>query len=1053
MTVQDWQTQTVLQRNRLDDRAYFFSYSNHASALTYDRGQSDKFKLLNGTWKFNYTETPQEAESLGFNQVDDWDDIPVPSCWQMQGYGYPHYTNVQYPFPVEPPHVPTENPTGTYWREFYVSDEWLTEQLILRFEGVDSAFHLWINGQEVGYSQGSRIPAEFDITPYIQKGKNSIGVRVYQWSDGSYIEDQDMWWLSGIFRDVYLLAKPNVHIYDFFVKTNLDSNYEHATLQLDTIIKNTLSMNLNKYSLDIKLLDKQNNSIVEEKASIKEFDTKLSFSIPVKNPKKWTAETPYLYHLLLTLKNDRGDIVEIVPAKVGFRSIELKDGLILINGIPVKFKGVNRHDHHPDLGRTVPVDWMIEDMKLMKQHNINAVRTSHYPNDPRFYKLCDEFGLYVIDESDLECHGFVFVDNPHQLSDDKDWQAAYIDRISRMVERDKNHPSIIMWSLGNESGYGQNHDAMYQWAKEKDPTRLVHYEGECREILHHSNQKKPVEDPISSDVFTTMYTDINTMEELGKRTDLKKPHILCEYAHAMGNGPGAFQEYWDLFYTYDRLQGGFVWEWLDHGIRQFAEEGQEYFAYGGDFGEEIHDSNFVMDGLVMADHTPSPALDQYKKVIEPVVVKAIDLKNGELDISNRYDFLSLGHLQLHWSIVADNQIIHEGSQKMDAIPARDSRVISLPYTLPSSSSDTDYWLNVRFVTTTSTKWAPIGHEVAWTQFLLPVTAEQGVNKLTIQQHPIQLHETEMDLSIIGADFDITFDKISGTIKGWKYNNATVMESGPRLHLQRANIDNDRWNNTHTKPVSSKEMWQQYNLHLLQHRLQGFTVETIENKQKVEVTVKTRVAPPKYNWGIETTYVYTIYGSGDVEIQVEGHKVGNAPEVLPRIGLQLRLPKHQQHVTWYGRGPGEAYVDSKEATKFGIWSNSVDGLYTPYAFPQENGNRHQVSWASFTNTYGVGLLTVGKPTFDFSAHYYTTENLEQAEHPYELEKQDFITLNLDYKHHGLGSASCGPDVLEKYQLTDSEFEFSVRLKPYAKSEHSALSLSKTMLEQKSNVTNV
>ena len=585
--INDWENLKVLHRNRMPDRAYYIPYHDVDSALVGQPGASRYFKLLNGIWKFSYSQTPAESPEGFYREdydVSAWDDIEVPLSWQLAGYGRPHYTNVIYPFPVDPPRTPTENPTGCYRRDFYIPEDWEGHRICLRFEGVDSAFHVWVNGREVGYSQGSRLPSEFDITRLVRTGRNSVSVRVYQWCDGSYIEDQDMWWLSGIFRDVYLIARPKLHLYDFFIKTQLDEEYRDAVLNIKAFFNNYSKCEASGYRMEIDLLDAQGSSVLQQPwscdISVPGGDQKtLEVEIPVSNPEKWSAEYPYLYKLLFIIKDDQGQVQEVIPSRVGFRNIELRDGNFLVNGVPIMIKGVNRHDHHPDLGRAVPLEAMIKDVILMKRHNINTVRTSHYPNDPRFYDLCDEYGLYVIDEADLECHGFTVIDDLNQLSDNPEWQDAYVERMVRMVERDKNHPSIIMWSLGNESGFGCNHEAMAAKAREIDPTRLIHYEGETSSIF----DKEDLE-PKAADVYSTMYTSVEKMAEVGQMTSMKRPHILCEYAHAMGNGPGGLKEYWDVFYKYKRLQGGCVWEWLDHGIRQKPLTGRNILLMAGILG-------------------------------------------------------------------------------------------------------------------------------------------------------------------------------------------------------------------------------------------------------------------------------------------------------------------------------------------------------------------------------------------------------------------------------------------------------------------------------------
>lgn len=1030
MLLQDLENLNVLERNRERSRSYFVPFSSEEKALTYDRGHSSKFKLLNGVWKFHYDENPYRAPT-DFHQdsfdVSEWDTIQVPHLWQFQGYGKPHYTNVQYPFPVDPPRVPTENPTGSYRRDFYIAEDWLEEDVFLRFEGVNNSFHLWINGEEVGFSEGSRIPAEFNITKYLHQGNNTLAVRVYKWSKSSYLEDQDMWWLTGIFRDVYLLARPRVNIRDYFVRGELDGNYQNGHLNVDVDLINLTKGAVSGYQLTYSLLDKQKKEVLsggEKSISIGvNEETQIQIEETIANPNQWSADDPYLYHLLLTLTDETGEVVEVIAQKVGFRSVELKDGLILINGKAIKFKGVNRHDDHPDLGHAVQVEHMKQDIIMMKQSNMNAVRTAHYPNDPRFYDLCDEYGLYVIDEADIETHGFNLgysdMEKWSELSRDPDWQAAYLDRMERMVERDKNFSSIIMWSLGNESGYGANHDAMYDWAKERDPGRLVHYEGERHIVdLGPESDRKPR----SSDVLSTMYSSIDELEKFGQRTDLANPLIVCEYAHAMGNGPGSFKEYWGTFYKYDHLQGGFVWEWADHGYRQYTEDGEEYFAYGGDFGDEPNDYNFVLDGLVMPDRTPSPAYFEHKKVVEPVVVNEVDLVSGKVTVTNRYDFIELDHLQLAWTVEVDGEIIDQGTVPTADIAPGTTKELTIPYTLPEKlTAGADYWLNLQFNLAHATNWAKQGYEVAWAQFELPQkeAVAEVVEKETLA--PIALDTTQTEIHVNGVNFAVTFDKISGQMTDWQYEGMTLIHTGPKVQLWRAMIDNDH---------RSKPVWQQHGLHRMQERTASVEATLSEDQLMATVKVKSRLAPPVLTWGIELEMIYTIYGNGEVYIDISGDPTGKKPRTLPRIGLELTIPKEIDQVKWYGRGPGESYIDSKQSNRFGIFDQTVDGLMTNYVYPQENGNRTDVKWASFTNQLGMGLFTSGSPTFNFSAHYYTVEDFDKAQHTYDLEEKDEVYLHLDYQQHGLGSASCGPDVLPEYELQNEAFEFNVRLAPYA-----------------------
>lgn len=947
----DWENPSITGRNRLAPHAYFFAYPDEASALKFDRTASPWCKLLNGVWKFHYAPTPAEA-SMEFNTT-----IPVPSHWQMHGFGKPHYTNVQYPFPVDPPRVPTENPTGTYGRDFEIVADWTGRRIVLRFEGVDSTFHVWVNGREVGLSKGSRLPSEFDITDFVKPGTNSLAVRVYQWSDGTYLEDQDMWWLSGIFRDVMLLARPATHIADIHV-------HAPATGKLD--VQTKLAGKSDGFTVETKLLD-----------------------CPGK-PKLWSAEDPQLYTLLVTLKDPQGRVVEVAPQRIGFRTVEIKKDVFYVNGVAIKLKGVNRHESHPAHGRAVPLAAMIEDLLIMKRHNINAIRTSHYPDDPRFYDLCDQYGFYVIDECDLETHGFGLAGDwkawPGNPTEDPAWESACVDRMERMVGRDRNHPCIILWSLGNESNFGCNHLAMAARARALDSSRPIHYEGDYR-----------LE---TADVFSLMYTHLDDVVRIGQgnedeiKASLKftgrgygaKPFMLCEYAHAMGNGPGGLTEYWDTIYKYDRLMGGFVWEWCDHGIRQRTPDGREYFAYGGDFDDQPNDGNFVCDGLVFPDRRPSPGLTEYKKVIEPVKMEKVGAKYR---IHNRYDFIDLSHLELH----CDGKLV-----SLPAVPARQSVEVALPEALEFS-----------FKLAQDTAWAKRGHEIAWAQF---EAVTRGSDLPAATALPVAITETPTTLEATSAKLQFTFDKVRARITNWN----SLLRTGPQLNFWRAPTDND---NTQWGTDQDANKWRKSGFHWLQHRVDSVVIERRTDSVKIRAHV--RIAPPVYNHGFQCDYVYTVAGNGEVLIEVHGVPYGQMPATMARIGLQLTLPGSVDRVRWNGRGPGESYRDTKQAQRFGTWDATIDELYTPYIFPQENGNRTDVRWVEFPGFRASG---VG----NFSAHRYTVADFENAKHTTDLVPRDFVTVHLDHAHHGIGSASCGPGPWVQHRLQPAEFRFAVRLQP-------------------------
>ncbi|MGP6139880.1 glycoside hydrolase family 2 TIM barrel-domain containing protein [Jeotgalibaca sp. A127] len=1029
----DYLNHQILHRNTLNPHAYFFGYQNKENALTYERKLARGFQLLNGLWKFMYTLTPEEGPEQFFSEQfadEEWETMPVPAHWELNGHGRPHYTNVQYPFPVDPPHIPSDNPTGLYRKNFNFNKADDNERAILRFEGVDSAFHVWVNGEEVGYSTGSREPSEFDITDHIREGENTLAVKVYKWSAMSYLEDQDMWWMSGIFRDVYLYTKPEISIQDIFIKTELDKEYKDATLSLE--LKTDSITEGSGYALNVTLLNHDREEIIANDVQMS--GNLTSLLLDVENPEKWTAETPYLYHLILTLKkNDH--IVEVIPQKVGFRMVELKDGLIQINGQPIMFRGVNRHEDNPDYGRAINFDWMVKDVQLMKQYNINAVRTAHYPADPRFYALCDEYGLYVIDETDIETHGFDIIGKWNQLSDSLEWQPAYLDRMERMVERDKNHPSVIIWSLGNESGFGQNHVAMYDWAKKRDDTRLIHYEGETRDILTRTNND-PQEENVAADMFSTMYSSVELMDELGQRTEFKQPHILCEYAHAMGNGPGGFKEYMEVFRKHPRLQGGFVWEWMDHGIRKHTETGESYFAYGGDFGETPHDSTFVIDGLVMPDRTPSPALYEYKKVIEQIRVTDFSLEDKYITIQNDYDFINLDHVYGVWQLVDGEEILREGTLDLSDIQAGQEKKVELD--LPQNSVDQAFnpILNIQFLQKFNTRWAKSGHEIAWHQELLNTAKQAKKDLLVVSQ--LHVDQNKNVLKVEGTNTEWIFNLNKGELVSWKVNELELLEQGFKLNIWRAPTDNDLKSSVEFQTKSVAQDWKKHGLNHLQTRIKAVNVDKSETD--VTVTVETKVAPPVLDWGFEVTTTYHIQADGRMAVNVEAKKVGEGPETLPKIGLQARINQTLQNVSWFGRGPGEAYSDTKLANRFGIWHAGIPELSTNYVVPQENGNRTDVSWVALNADSGSGLFVKGDD-FNFSARPYTTENLETATHTHALEKQDFIELNVDQKHQGIGSATCGPGVLEQYVLLNQDFSFSFTMFAFSKNEWQPQTLNK------------
>ncbi|MFE9833938.1 glycoside hydrolase family 2 TIM barrel-domain containing protein [Streptomyces sp. NPDC005551] len=912
---------------------------------------------LNGSWRLRVSpaaDTEDDSFAEAGYDCGDWAEVSVPGHWVLQGdgaFGAPIYTNHLYPFPVDPPRVPAENPTGDHLRSFDLPARWPADGgSVLRFDGVESCARVWLNGTELGGFKGSRLPHEFEVGPLLRPAGNVLAVRVHQWSAGSYLEDQDQWWLPGIFRDVTLLHRPAGGVRDFFVHASYDHVTGEGTLRVDSDVDGRVTVP--ELGIDVA--------------------TGESATLPVA---AWTAETPRLYDGVLATEGER------VPLRIGFRTVALEDGLIKVNGRAVLFRGVNRHEWHPERGRALDLATMREDVLLMKRHNVNAVRTSHYPPHPAFLDLCDEYGLWVIDECDLETHGFTEQDWRDNPVDDDRWTPALLDRAARMVERDKNHPSVIVWSLGNEAGTGRGLTAMAEWIRGRDGSRLLHYEGDpdCRD----------------TDVYARMYASHAEVERIGRGLDggghrrRTLPFILCEYAHAMGNGPGGLADYQRLFESHDRLQGGFVWEWIDHGIKD-----ERYgFAYGGDFGEELHDGNFVCDGLLFPDRTPSPGLVEYKKVIEPVHLTG-DGRRGTLRITNRYDFADLSALAFAWSQEVDGEAVGAGTLSVPALAPGESADVKLPPPPDGRGAETGW--TVRAVLAGETAWAPRGHEVAWTQ--IPA-AGRPAPRVVPSARPVPGERT---ITLGPA----VLDARTGALRAIGGTAVT----GLRLDVWRAPTDNDDGASWQSDPRHGP-LWRRLGLHRMRHRTDG--VEMSGDA----LTVRTRVAPAGRDIGLRTVYRWTSDGTR-LRLTVSVAPEGAWTVPLPRLGIRFGLASSADRVTWFGGGPGEAYPDTKSASRLGRWEASVDALQTPYVRPQENGARAGVRWVRLG-----GLRVEGDPEFWFTARRWTTEQLDAADHLTDLEPGDTVWVNLDHGQQGIGSQSCGPGALPQYQLRPEPAEFS------------------------------
>ncbi|MBL7154499.1 MAG: DUF4981 domain-containing protein, partial [Phycisphaerae bacterium] len=758
-TLPDWENPEVVGINKEPGHCTLVPYADVRSALEAKREASPFYKSLDGKWKFNWVGKPGDRP-VDFYKTDyndaDWMEIPVPSNWQMHGYGRPIYLNMRHPFPANPPHIPHDyNPVGSYRRRFAIPADWDGREVFIHFDGVKSAFYLWVNGQKVGYSQGSMTPAEFNITKHLQAGQNTLTAEVYRWSDGSYIEDQDMWRLSGIYRSVYLFSTPKVHIKDFFVRCGLDEEYKDGTIKIRPKLVSFTSQDLKGWTVQAQLYDDQERPVLDKPLS-KDVLGIINEKYPqrdnvkfalmegkVAEPKKWSDEFPNLYTLVLTLKNAKGDVVETESCRVGFRTVEIKDGRLLVNGRSVKLFGVNRHEHDPDHGRAIPVSRMIQDIKLLKQNNINAVRTSHYPDSPVWYDLCDQYGIYLIDEANLESHAL-----KGYLANHATWHTAFVDRAIRMVERDKNHPSVIFWSLGNETGCGPNHAAMAAWIKEYDPTRPIHYEGAAG---------KP-KDYWYVDMISRMYARIPQIIRLATDPVDNRPMVLCEYAHAMGNSVGNLKEYWDAIRSHKRLIGGFIWDWADQGLRKLSADGKQFWAYGGDFGDNPNDGNFCCNGLVQPDRKPNPSLHEVKKIYQRIWVEPVDAVAGKIRIRNEYDFADLGFVDIQWELTGNGRVLQKG--KLDKLPlAPDAeQEINIPLEKPQLEAGAEYWLKVSFALAENSSWAKGGHVVAWDQFQVPFDVPASTPIDAAKMVPLELDESDEAITVSTKAIEVRVGK-------------------------------------------------------------------------------------------------------------------------------------------------------------------------------------------------------------------------------------------------------------------------------------------------------
>lgn len=999
----EWQNPGFLQKGREAERAYFIPYHDLASALEDVKENSKYYRTLNGEWDFSYYERYYDVPEV----ITEWDTIPVPSNWQMHGYDKPYYTNINYPYPVDPPYVPDENPCGVYQRTFTLEKEWMDRETYMVFEGVNSCFYLYINGVEMGYSQGSHIPAEFNITSYLKEGENHMMVKVLKWCDGSYLEDQDFFRYSGIFRDVYLLSRSLNHVKDIDVRTDLTNICGSLTTK-------------NEVETEIWASLYDGNHLVERK-EVKDFV--IGFTL--ENAKQWSAEYPNLYTLVLEMKD------EYIPLQIGFKTIAVSSlGELLINGVPVKIKGVNHHDTDPVKGHMMTIEDIRRDLVLMKQLNMNTIRTSHYPPTSEFLKLCNEYGFYVVDEADIEMHGFTTMVTGCEyqayhkdwLTDNPLWEEALLERIRRMLERDKNHPCIIMWSLGNESGFGKHYETMCEWIKSRDKERLIHYE-----------RANMVDNPPCVDVVSYMYYDVNTCEKEGNSED-KRPYFLCEYVHAMGNGPGDIHDYWEVFYKYPRLIGGCIWEWADHTVLR---DGKHY--YGGDFGEETHDGNFCVDGLVFPDRSFKAGTLEAKVAYQYVKIEMIDETKGEVKITNLHDFTNLKEYQINWTLMLDGKEIESGALNIDLLP-HESTNVTLTYTMPEGCKFGAY-LDFSMVTLKDNTWAEAGYETAMVQLELTQVANDRIvgpytgtidNKSESKVHgkeqsEIRVSEDKDNLYIQINEISYTFDLNLGYLTGIYHHEINLLSNHAELSAWRAPTDNDR--NIKNKWGLYQDFYSAWNINKTHHKCYSLEWK-VEDNGSVKITILGSLAgiarSPYARY--ETTYVIDAKGGMMVDTNVKIHE---ACVWLPRFGFEFPLTKDMTKIEYFGMGPYENYRDLCHHVKMGQYASTVEEQYVPYIKPQEHGNHTNVKSLSVMNEAGIGLRFESKDGFECNVSKYTAAELGEANHSFELGESKLTNVRIDYKVSGLGSNSCGPELIEKYRLNEKEFGYSFYLLPITK----------------------
>ena len=1001
---------SVLHENTMPARAYFIPASKRMDNLVEHREESDRMQLLNGTWKFQYFNSIYDVQEPFFEKdydTENFDEIQVPSVWQMAGYDTHQYTNIRYPFPFDPPYVPQDIPCGTYAHTFVYHKDENAPKAFLNFEGVDSCFYVWINGSYVGYSQVSHMTSEFDITDLLRDGENSIAVLVMKWCDGSYLEDQDKFRMSGIFRDVYILKRPKQAISDYHIKTRIE----------DMLAKVEIEMKF--YSpLNVKISIEDRNGAVVALGSIAEEGTAV---LEIASPELWNTENPYLYKLILETEN------EVIVDHIALRKIEIKDQVIYLNGQKIKFRGVNRHDSDPVTGFTISLEQLTTDLTLMKQHNFNAIRSSHYPNAPFFYEMCDKYGFMVIDEADIEAHGPFMIyrkeDTDYnrfkrwneKIADDPVWEEAIVDRVKLMVERDKNRFCIVMWSMGNESAYGCNFEKALEWTKNFDPDRITQYES-----ARYRNYDETY-DYSNLDVYSRMYPALSEIQEYLDK-DGSKPFLLVEYCHSMGNGPGDFEDYFQMIQDNDKMCGGFVWEWCDHAIAHgTAENGKTIYAYGGDHGEEIHDGNFCMDGLVYPDRTVHTGLLEYKNVYRPARVISYNKESGELVLHNYMDFDDLkDYVKISYELTQDGLVISKGKlPEVSAVPHSEGK-INLKINVPESGK---CYLKFIYHLKKELPLLDEDHILGFDE--IEVSKEDTKCKLaekwipkTVVDSELQVNENDTQIHIKGREFAYTIDKRTALFTEMKFAGREYLNHPMELNIWRAPTDNDMY---------IKSEWKK--AHYDKAYTRAYTTEVVQGKHGVKITSHASVVAETVQKILDVTITWKIEAAGKIDADIAVTKDDEFPD-LPRFGVRMFLDKKLSAARYFGMGPQESYCDKHQAASHGLYHANVDDLHEDYIRPQENGSHYDCEYVELNNSR-YGIVVSAENAFSFNASYYTQEELEKKTHNYELTESDSVVFCVDYALNGIGSNSCGPVVLDQYRFDDVLFRFQFTLIPYVK----------------------